>query len=308
MTHGDQPPLASPACPACGDLGTGASRAVPDHEYGIAYLATYVACGACGSLRQDPMPSAAELAAFYPPDYHAQTGQGLLGRLRHQARCRRLAPLVGDGPLLDYGCGNGDFLRYVARRRPGPEYYGFEIGDRREVTVLDGGAVTVVRGDLEDVCSVVPPCHLITMNHVIEHLPDPLAVVAALAAKLAPGGVLEGQTPAAGSLEHRLFRGAWSGYHAPRHTVVFSAAGLATLLAKAGLVDVEVGRAFNPASLAVSVASVPQRGRAGHIRRSGPSWLAFVAMATALAPIDLLSDSPAVVDFTARRPARLGPS
>ena len=305
MTRGAQP------CPACGELGTGPSRAVPDHEYGIPYLATYVACGGCGSLRQDPMPSGAELAGFYPPDYHAQTGQGLLGRLRHQARFRRLAPFVGDGPVLDYGCGNGDFLRYLARRRPGPEYYGFEIpgneeSSRREVTVLDGGAVTVVRGDIDDVCSVVPPCHLITMNHVIEHLPDPLAVVAELAAKLAPGGVLEGQTPAAGSLEHRVFRGAWSGYHAPRHTVVFSAPGLATLLAKAGLVDVEVERAFNPASIAVSVASVPQRGRAGHIRRGGASWLAFVAMATALAPVDLLSGSPAIVDFTARRPAGVG--
>ena len=54
VTHGDQPPLASPACPACGDLATGASRAVPDHEYGIAYLATYVACapaGRCGRTR-----------------------------------------------------------------------------------------------------------------------------------------------------------------------------------------------------------------------------------------------------------------
>ncbi|MEA2702659.1 MAG: hypothetical protein QOD63_604, partial [Actinomycetota bacterium] len=205
------PGSAGPSCPACGDLRNGAGRAVPDHEYGVAYVATYVACSGCGSLRQDPMPSAAELAGFYPPDYHARTGQGLLGRLRHQARFRRLAPLVGDGPVLDYGCGNGDFLRYVARRRPGPEYYGFEIADRREVTVLDGGAVTVVRGDVDDACSIVPTCHLITMNHVVEHLPDPLAVVSELAAKLAPGGVLEGQTPAAGSLEHRVFRDAWSG-------------------------------------------------------------------------------------------------
>ncbi len=293
-------------CPACGDLGTGPSRAVPDHEYGMDFVATYVACAGCGTLRQDPMPSPAELAAFYPSDYHSQTGQGLPGRLRHRARFRRLAPLIGDGPVFDYGCGNGDFLRYVARHRPGPEYYGFEIADRREVSVLDGGAVTIVRGDLDDICSVLPPCRLITMNHVIEHLPDPLAVVSALAGKLAPGGVFEGQTPAAGSLEHRLFRGAWSGYHAPRHTVVFSPRGLACLLAKAGLEDVSVEKAFNPAGTAVSLASVPQRGRVGHIRRGGASWLLFVGMATALAPVDLLSGSPAIVDFSARRPGSAG--
>ena len=301
-------------CPACGEVRTGLRRSVADHEYGMAFVATYVACGACGSLRQDPMPSPAELAGFYPSDYHSQTGQGLPGLLRHRARYRHLAPLLdggpdggpGGGPVLDYGCGNGDFLRYVARRRPGSEYYGFEIGDRREVSVLDGGAVTLVRGDIDDVCSVVPPCRLITMNHVIEHLPDPQAVVAALAAKLGPGGVLEGQTPAAGSLEHRVFRGAWSGYHAPRHTVVFSSAGLARLLENAGLAEVAVKKAFNPAGMAVSLASVPSRGRAGHIRRGGPSWLVFVAVATALAPVDLLSKSPAIVDFTARRPVDVG--
>ena len=296
-------------CPACGDVRTGAGRAVVDHEYGMGFVATYVACRGCGTLRQEPMPSAVELVHFYPPDYHSQTGQGLPGRLRHQARYRHLAPLLDGpgGPVLDYGCGNGDFLRFLAGRRPGPEYYGFEIGDRREVSVLDGGAVTLVRGDIDDVCSVVPPCHLITMNHVIEHLPDPLGVVAALAAKLAPGGVLEGQTPAAGSLEHRVFRGAWSGYHAPRHTVVFSAAGLATLLARAGLADVAVGKAFNPAGMAVSLASVTSRGRAGHIRRAGPSWLLLVAVASALAPLDLLSGSPAIVGFTARRPVDVRP-
>ena len=108
-------------------------------------------------------------------------------------------------------------------------------------------------------------------------------------------------SPAAGSLEHRVFRGAWSGYHAPRHTVVFSSDGLATLLAKAGLVDVVVDGAFNPASLAVSLASLPSRGKGGNIRRGGGSWLLFVGMATALAPVDLLSGSPAIVDFTARR-------
>ena len=37
---------------------------------------------------------------------------------------------------------------------------------------------------------------------------------------------MEGQTPAAGSLEQRVFGSFWSGYHAPRHTVVFSASGL----------------------------------------------------------------------------------
>jgi SAM-dependent methyltransferase len=276
---------------------------VPDREYGVDHLAAYVTCAGCRTVFQDPMPAASELPAFYPSEYHSQTGQGPVGTLRHKVRLRRLTSLApGDGALLDFGCGNGAFLRRAAAENPGREYYGFEIADRPEVLALDDGAVTIFRGDLDALLARLPPCQIITMNHVIEHLPDPLRVVSALGARLAPGGLLEGQTPAAGSLEHRVFRTRWSGYHAPRHTVVFSPSGLAILLARAGLTGTVVRGAFNPAGVAVSLASALQRGGPGTVRRQGVAWLGCLGMATVLAPIDLLSRAPGIVDFAAWRP------
>ncbi len=296
------------ACPACGATDVSPPVAVPDHEYGLDQVATFVTCGGCGSLFQDPMPAPADLPAYYPPEYHSQTGQGPVGRLRHRVRLRRLTGLAkgagagaGDGALLDFGCGNGAFLRRAAAEQPGRAYYGYEIADQPEVVSLDGGAVTIFRGDLDALWSALPPCRIITMNHVIEHLPDPLAVVSALARALVPGGLLEGQTPAAGSLEHRVFGTRWSGYHAPRHTVVFSPGGLATLLGRAGLDDVSVKRAFNPAAGAVSLGSVLHRERPGRVRRQGVRWLGCLGVATLAAPIDLLT-RPGIVDFAARRP------
>jgi SAM-dependent methyltransferase len=279
---------------------------VPDREYGLERVATYVTCAGCGTLYQQPMPDTSELPAYYPAEYHSQVGQGPLGRLRHDVRLRRLTTLAtgastGDGALLDFGCGNGAFLRRAAAARPGREYYGFEIADRPEVVSLDGGAVTIFRGDLDALFARLPPCRIITMNHVIEHLPDPLGTLSRLAEALAPDGLLEGQTPAAGSLEHRVFGTRWSGYHAPRHTVVFSEGGLATVLARAGLTEISVKGAFNPAGLAVSLASVPHRGGPRTVRRQGLAWLGCLGMATVLGPIDLLSRAPGIVDFVARR-------
>ena len=289
-------------CPACGGPEVLSEVAVPDHEYAVDHLARYAACKGCASVYQRPMPTSAELASFYPDDYHSMTGQGPLDRVRDDIRLRRLAALGGaTGPILDYGCGNGDFLVRAARRWPGRPCYGFEIGAKPETEVLAGGAVTVVRGDLATLLDVVPQCQLITMNHVIEHLPDPFEVLGALRERLLPGGVLEGQTPAAGSLEHRVFGTRWSGFHAPRHTVAFSADGLSTLLSRAGFVDVEVKGAFNPAAIAVSLASAAHSGAGGRIRRDGPGWLGLVALATLCAPVDLLSGRPGVVNFSARR-------
>ncbi len=131
-------------CPACGAPEASPPIGVPDREYGLERVARYVTCAGCGTLYQQPMPDTSELPAYYPAEYHSQVGQGPLGRLRHDVRLRRLTTLAtgastGDGALLDFGCGNGAFLRRAAAAKPGREYYGFEIADRREVLSLDGG-------------------------------------------------------------------------------------------------------------------------------------------------------------------------
>jgi len=247
------------------------------------------------------MPGESELAGFYPADYHSMTHSGRLQRLRDGVRVRRLAKLAPpSGALLDFGCGDGSFLVAAARSLGGRPLWGFEIAERSETESLAGGAVTVVRGDFTQLLERLPPCGLITMNHVIEHLRDPLRTVSQLAERLVRGGVLEGQTPAADSLEHAVFGKRWSGFHAPRHTVVFSRSGLGRLLERSGLGSPQVRGAFNPAGIAVSLASLPQRG-SGRIRRSGLKWLCLLGAAGLLAPIDLLSGRPGIVDFTAVR-------
>lgn len=288
-------------CPACGATVVPEGIGVPDHEYGLSYVARYMECNACGTLFQEPMPTIAQLAGFYPSSYHSMTHAGLLNRIRNGMRIRRLAKLVeGDGAILDYGCGDGAFLVQAVEQMPHRRFWGFEIADPSETIVLAGGAVTLVKGTPADLLAVLPACSLITLNHVIEHLPEPYEVVKKLAKKLLPGGVFEGQTPAADSLERSVFGASWSGYHAPRHTVIFSRAGLCRLLERCGLSDPVVQGAFNPASLAVSLASIPHSG-AGRIKRSGLKWLCFLALGGMLGPVDLLSGRPGIMNFVAQK-------
>ena len=279
-----------------------AALPVQDHEYSVNYEAGYSTCLRCGTLFQVPMPDIETLASFYPETYHSQTNHGLLMQVRNQLRWRSLRPLlVDDGALLDYGCGNGAFLQWLALRYTGRPMFGYEISSHREVVKLAGGAVTLVKGDFDYLLNLLPPCRLITMNHVIEHLPDPLGVVSALNERLLSGGTLEGQTPRCDSREHQVFRTFWSGYHAPRHTVVFSKGGLAALLRRAGFKDVAVKAGFNPAGLAVSLAARWQAEASRRIRRQGPSWFFWVGFATLLAPFDLLSGAPGMMNFVAAK-------
>lgn len=290
-------------CVACGELVPRRALEVPDHEYGLSYVARFVDCERCRSSYQDPMPASEELASFYPATYHSMGRRGFLTKVRNEMRLRRLRSIAPEtGPILDHGCGDGAFLVFAASRMPGRKLYGFEIDSTHKVETLADGAVTIVRGSQGDLLEVLPPCALITMNHVIEHLPDPLGTVSALFAKLQPGGLFEGQTPAASSLEHRVFGPRWSGYHAPRHTVVFSRRGLRSLLERAGFGQIQIRGAFNPAGIAISLATLRQKaGEPGTIVRSGFSWLFWLGLAAWLAPIDLLSGSSGIIDFAARR-------
>lgn len=289
-------------CFACGQHGEISITVVPDFEYCLPDSGNYAECRSCGTLFQHPMPGLDQLAEYYPPTYHAATSHGLLSRLRHAGRLRKLSGLLdGKGAFLDYGCGNGAFLLWVARQGLDRPLFGYEISDTNSIEYLADNAVTIVRGDPAQLQSVLPPCRVISMNHVIEHLPNPIHTLKFLAAALVPGGHLIGQTPASDSLERQVFGCYWSGYHAPRHTVIFSRIGLTYYLTRAGLGNVTISTAFNPAALGVSLSAMV-RGPGKGIPRKGPSWLVWLSLATLLAPIDLLSSRGGIIDFSANKP------
>jgi SAM-dependent methyltransferase len=247
------------------------------------------------------MPGEAELVSFYQQNYHSMSGGGLLMSLRHKLRIRRLAEFVrGNGAVLDYGCGNGSFVRRAGAALTGIEFIGYEIGGHRNVS-HPADRVTIVEGSPADLFEVLPLCQAVIMNHVIEHLPDPFAVVSTLAEKLLPGGYFDGQTPNATSLEHRIFGRRWSGFHAPRHTAVFSITGLHRLFERANFEEISIRGAFNPAGYAVSFASLPHGDAKGVIPRHGLRWLFYVAAAAAVLPVDVWSGAPGIIDFRARK-------
>jgi SAM-dependent methyltransferase len=100
----------------------------------------------------------------------------------------RLIDLPLTGRLLDIGCSNGNLLKTFHRVRPGWELYGSEISDRWKDTVL---ALPGVRGFHAGRAIAYPLRYdLITMSHVLEHVPDPTAFLRPLIANLAPGGRL----------------------------------------------------------------------------------------------------------------------
>jgi SAM-dependent methyltransferase len=265
-----------------------------------------IRCGKCGMLRLDPQPSPEELRRYYPENYWFAPDQSAAGRMEEAWRrlvlrdhvafvTRALRDGGTTGPLLDVGCGGGLFLGMMRER--GFRVMGLDFS--REAAAMawrrqDAPAVVA-----EFAMAPLRPGSFaaITMFHVLEHLYNPRAYLAAARELLAPGGRLIVQVPNAASWQSRLLGGAWNGLDVPRHLFNFRDSDLRELMASAGF-EVVQRKYFslrdNPAGLASSIAPAldPMARRLRRVAEKGGvrllKDLLYLAMVLGAAPFAAL--------------------
>ncbi len=145
-------------------------------------------------------------------------------------------PWHGQGRLLDVGCGNGRYLLQM-------QQFGWQVvgvdPDPQAISVCQAAGLTAYQGTLEALAFPDNSFDAITMNHVIEHVPDPVSTLTECYRLLSPGGYLAIATPNIHSLGHHKFRAQWRGLEPPRHLTLFSQKCLNHILRKIGYDIVE---------------------------------------------------------------------
>jgi SAM-dependent methyltransferase len=179
------------------------------------------ACGTavtCGTAAADAHQSGAYAAA-------APRGAGLAAPLLDVFDRQRLR-MLGEprGRLLDVGAGRGRFV--AAARAAGWDAAGLEPFPRGDAPFVETVALEQAAYDGLDA---------ITLWHVLEHLEDPTTSLARLHGWLRPGGTLVVGVPNLGSLQARVGGPRWFHLDLPRHRTHFTALGLNSALARAGL-------------------------------------------------------------------------
>ena len=158
-----------------------------------------VRCEQCGLLRLDPTPPPEELARYYPDNYWFAPDPSAASRLEEAYRravlrdhvrfvARALADSTANGPLLDVGCGGGLFLGMMRRR--GLRVVGLDFSREAAGIAWRRQRVPALAGDLEHAPLRAGSFAGITMFHVMEHLYNPRAYLAAARELLAPDGRL----------------------------------------------------------------------------------------------------------------------
>ena len=206
-------------CPRCGSPSrhahdaTDRNRAVTHEHF------EYRRCTACGVVWLPEVP--ADIASYYPADYHAFLTAVELPRAAEaeSPRLSLIASRVQPGRLVEIGPSQGVFA--FAAQAAGFEVTGLEMDPACCVNLTDVvGAQAINTTAPEQVLASLPPSRAVVMWHVIEHVPDPWALIAAVARNLEPGGVLALATPSPDALQYRLFGDRWVHLDAPRHVTL----------------------------------------------------------------------------------------
>jgi len=124
------------------------------------------------------------------------------------------------GLVFDVGCGDGSFLHRMQSRGWVVDGIDFDYDAIQGAKLRYG--LDLRFGDL--LGSKVPSdaFDAVTLNHVIEHVTDPVALLRETKRILKPDGRLIIVTPNSKSLGHRKFKMAWVNLDPPRHLQIFS--------------------------------------------------------------------------------------
>jgi len=232
------------ACLVCGSTACAPLFRASDRLYHTTKKEFYVVrCGECGLARLDPSPAPEELPQYYPDNYWFTPDASAASKMEEAYRGFVLRDHVqfveqamrqtrARGPLLDVGCGGGLFLGMMRARG----FRALGLDNSREAA-----AIAWRRHRAPAICAMLEHAPFragsvagLTMFHVLEHLYDPRAYLAAAHQLLAPDGRLVVQVPNAACWQFRLLGRAWNGVDVPRHLFDFRACDLEKLVESCG--------------------------------------------------------------------------
>jgi len=257
-----------PSCLLCGSEGNLLYSNMKDRMFAVPGNWPLKQCtnSDCGLCWPDPVPLEADIPLLYRAYYTHGEGdseQKILARLRSflysgymaatylsstilglsKARRQIFHMFLDDlqpGKLLDVGCGGGNFLHRMHNLGWSATGVDFDAKAIENAKARYGSDLIVLHTDLPNAHFPDNSFDAITMNHVIEHVPDPVTLLVEVRRILRAGGRLVVTTPNIQSFGHKKFRDCWRGLESPRHLQIFSPDALRRCAHKASFDKIKI--------------------------------------------------------------------
>jgi len=191
-------------------------------------------------LITSPQPSEDELPKYYKSqDYisHTDTQRNLFEKLYHFIRrisLKKKLKLINlffseEKILLDIGCGTGEFLKIAQQNN----WTVFGIEPNEKARSIANKKTNNSVSDIEKLSNFKPQSFdVITLWHVLEHLPRLEEHISILKSLLKSNGTLIITVPNYKSYDAKYYKEFWAAYDAPRHLWHFSQSSISKLVVK----------------------------------------------------------------------------
>lgn len=242
----------------------------------------------CGALWLDPEPSEEDMGLLYASYYTHGAQSSQRSRVRHAFRVltagllkstpiirerKKLQHLFVDelkpGELLEVGCGAGGRLTLFASM--GWHVMGQDVDAAAAAEAVRHSGAEVHVGPMVRLVELGRRFNVIVINHVIEHVLQPVEFLGTCLQLLRPGGEVICVTPNARSWGHRAYGVNWMSLDPPRHVTIFTIAALHAAARTAGF---ESPRLFTTCANAQAFATGSlEIARTGRYDMTGiPAW------------------------------------
>ena len=231
-------------CVYCGSRDMHTALITKDYSDDTLPSYSFSQCNDCALLFQNPRVPESAIGSFYKKNYQPYSAQYnkitelfIARRTKREVReFKRLNPKLKR--VLEIGCSWGKYLMAL-RDYGGLETVGVEIHEEssRAGKKLQ---LDIRSGDLLSQKFPSNSFDLVVMNHVIEHLYNPVETLREVKRALSSGGVLFIRTPNIKSLDRAIFGNYWLDYDPPRHIALFSPPLTQQLLSSIGFKDVKI--------------------------------------------------------------------
>lgn len=185
-------------CVLCGHAQR---RVIANEGRGGQKLTTGI-CTGCGLVQSLPVPSPQELREYYRSRYRSEYKNAVRPHRKHIlrysrnaiGRLQRLQHFTQAGQkLLDVGSGSGEFV-YMARLAEF-EASGLEPHEGYSDYTRGVFGIPVQTASLEEAQIAPASLDVVTIHHVVEHLPDPVASLSIINGWLREGGLIAIDVP-----------------------------------------------------------------------------------------------------------------